>query len=88
MDANVELGLPVDGREYGTAAQVLLDLGVRKARLLTNNPAKRAGLEDFGVEVIERVPLERPPNRENLRYLSTKRARLGHLLGWAGHNVG
>ena len=93
VDANVALGLPVDDREYGTAAQILLDLGVQRVRLLTNNPAKRRGLEGFGVEVLERVPLETRPNRENLRYLNTKRARLGHLLagpglGGAGHNVG
>ncbi|MDA8317290.1 MAG: bifunctional 3,4-dihydroxy-2-butanone-4-phosphate synthase/GTP cyclohydrolase II [Actinomycetota bacterium] len=93
VDANVELGLPVDGREYGIGAQILLDLGVQRVRLLTNNPAKRRGLEGFGVEVLERVPLETRPNRENLRYLNTKRARLGHLLagpglGGAGHNVG
>ena len=98
VDANVELGLPVDGRDYATGAQILLDLGVRKVRLLTNNPAKRAGLEDFGIEVTERVPLEAAPNKENFRYLDTKRARLGHLLagpglggaglGGAGHSVG
>ncbi|MGC8628059.1 MAG: bifunctional 3,4-dihydroxy-2-butanone-4-phosphate synthase/GTP cyclohydrolase II [Acidimicrobiales bacterium] len=80
VDANVELGLPVDGRDYGAAAQILLDLGVHKVRLLTNNPAKCAALEGFGVKVIERVPLEIPPNKENLTYLKTKRDRLGHLL--------
>jgi 3,4-dihydroxy 2-butanone 4-phosphate synthase/GTP cyclohydrolase II len=80
VDANVELGLPVDDREYGIGAQILLDLGVRKMRLMTNNPAKRRGLEGFGLEVTERVPLETRPNKDNVAYLSTKRARLGHLL--------
>ncbi len=80
VDANVELGLPVDSREYGIGAQILVDLGVRKMRLLTNNPAKRGGLEGFGLEITERVPLETRPTTENLRYLNAKRVRLGHLL--------
>ena len=69
VDANVELGLPVDDREYGIGAQILLDLGVRKMRLMTNNPAKRGGLEGFGLEITERVPLETCPNKENATYL-------------------
>ncbi len=80
VDANVELGLPIDSREYGIGAQILLDLGVRQMRLMTNNPAKRGGLEGFGLEISERVPLETQPNKENVTYLNTKRDRLGHLL--------
>jgi len=80
VDANVELGLPIDSREYGIGAQILLDLGVRKMRILTNNPAKRGGLEGFGLEITERVPLETKPNSENAAYLHTKRTRLGHFL--------
>jgi 3,4-dihydroxy 2-butanone 4-phosphate synthase/GTP cyclohydrolase II len=80
VDANVELGLPVDGREYGVGAQILVDLGVTRMRLLTNNPAKYSGLAGFGLEIVERVPLESAPTSENLRYLRTKRERMGHLL--------
>ncbi|MBM9467748.1 bifunctional 3,4-dihydroxy-2-butanone-4-phosphate synthase/GTP cyclohydrolase II [Nakamurella leprariae] len=78
VDANLALGLPADAREYGTGAQVLADLGIRSMRLLTNNPAKRAGLEGYGLEVLGRVPLPVAPNPENLRYLTTKRDRMGH----------
>jgi 3,4-dihydroxy 2-butanone 4-phosphate synthase/GTP cyclohydrolase II len=80
VDANIELGLPIDSREYGIGAQILLDLGVRKMRIMTNNPAKRGGLEGFGLEIVERVPIETRPNSENVTYLNTKRTRLGHLL--------
>jgi len=80
IDANVELGLPVDARDYGTGAQVLVDLGVKSMRLLTNNPAKRAGLEGWGLQVIGRVPLPTHANPDNLRYLMTKRDRMGHDL--------
>jgi 3,4-dihydroxy 2-butanone 4-phosphate synthase/GTP cyclohydrolase II len=62
------------------AAQILSDLGVRKIRMLTNNPSKRSALEDFGIEIVERVPLEVRPQPENVRYLQTKREKLGHLL--------
>ena len=78
VDANVELGLPVDARDYGTGAQILVDLGVRSMRLLTNNPAKRAGLEGYGLSIAERVPLVIDPNQHNAEYLDTKAARLGH----------
>ncbi|WP_051267176.1 bifunctional 3,4-dihydroxy-2-butanone-4-phosphate synthase/GTP cyclohydrolase II [Nakamurella lactea] len=78
VDANLALGLPADSREYGTGAQVLADLGVRSMRLLTNNPAKRAGLEGYGLHIVERVPLPLSVNPENLRYLTTKRDRMGH----------
>jgi 3,4-dihydroxy 2-butanone 4-phosphate synthase/GTP cyclohydrolase II len=81
VDANIELGLPVDNREYGIGAQILVELGVTKMRLMTNNPAKYGGLEGYGLDIVERVSLESPPNPENLGYLRTKRERLGHLLG-------
>jgi len=80
VDANVELGLPIDARDYSAAATALQALGVRAVRLLTNNPAKILGLEMHGVEVIERVPLETVPNDVNTPYLRTKAARMGHLL--------
>jgi 3,4-dihydroxy 2-butanone 4-phosphate synthase/GTP cyclohydrolase II len=80
VDANLELGLPADAREYSTGAQILADLGVRSVRLLTNNPAKVGGLSGFGIEVAGRVPLSVTPTPENLRYLIAKRDRLGHQL--------
>jgi 3,4-dihydroxy 2-butanone 4-phosphate synthase/GTP cyclohydrolase II len=80
VDANLELGLPVDSREYGIGAQILVDLGITTMRLLTNNPAKYGGLEGFGLDIVERVPLQSVPNPENIHYLRTKKARLGHLL--------
>ena len=76
----MELGFPPDPRDYGIGAQVLYDLGVRSMRLLTNNPSKRAGLEGYGLSIVERVPLETQPTRQNLSYLKTKREKLGHLL--------
>jgi 3,4-dihydroxy 2-butanone 4-phosphate synthase / GTP cyclohydrolase II len=80
VDANLELGLPVDNREYGIGSQILVDLGVTTMRLMTNNPAKYGGLEGYGLHIVERVPLETYPNPENLHYLRTKRERMGHLL--------
>ncbi|MBA2952995.1 bifunctional 3,4-dihydroxy-2-butanone-4-phosphate synthase/GTP cyclohydrolase II [Nocardioides sp. MAH-18] len=80
VDANLDLGLPADARHYGTATQVLRDLGIGSVRLLTNNPDKVANLEDFGVPVAERVPLTPHPNDHNLAYLLTKRDRMGHHL--------
>jgi 3,4-dihydroxy 2-butanone 4-phosphate synthase/GTP cyclohydrolase II len=80
VDANVELGLPVDSREYGIGAQILVDLGVTKMRLMTNNPAKYGGLEGFGLDIVERVALESKPTKYNVDYLRTKRERMGHLL--------
>jgi 3,4-dihydroxy 2-butanone 4-phosphate synthase / GTP cyclohydrolase II len=80
VEANVELGFEADGRDYGVGAQILRDLGVNRVRLLTNNPAKRAGLEGYGLSISERVPLESDPTPENLRYLRAKRDKLGHLL--------
>jgi 3,4-dihydroxy 2-butanone 4-phosphate synthase/GTP cyclohydrolase II len=84
VDANVHLGLPIDSREYGIGAQILVDLGITTMRLMTNNPAKRGGLEGYGLEIVERVPLHSLPNEENIRYLQTKRERLGHLLDEGG----
>ncbi|HYX44366.1 MAG TPA: bifunctional 3,4-dihydroxy-2-butanone-4-phosphate synthase/GTP cyclohydrolase II [Acidimicrobiales bacterium] len=80
VDANLQLGLPVDNREYGIGAQILVDLGITTMRLLTNNPAKYGGLEGYGLEIVERVPLQPVPNPENIRYLRTKQQRLGHML--------
>ena len=80
VDANLDLGLPVDGRDYGMGSQILVDLGVTTMRLLTNNPAKYGGLDGFGLQIVERVPLQTRPNPENLGYLRTKRERMGHLL--------
>ncbi|MFC0509421.1 bifunctional 3,4-dihydroxy-2-butanone-4-phosphate synthase/GTP cyclohydrolase II [Micromonospora costi] len=80
VDANLDLGLPADARDYGTGAQILYDLGVRSMRLLTNNPAKRAGLEGYGLTITGREGLPVRPHPENVRYLRTKRDRMGHLL--------
>jgi len=80
IDANVELGLPVDSREYGIGAQILNDLGITTMRLMTNNPAKYGGLEGFGLEITGRVPVQSKPNPENIEYLRTKRERMGHLI--------
>jgi 3,4-dihydroxy 2-butanone 4-phosphate synthase / GTP cyclohydrolase II len=80
VEANHALGLPEDMRDYRAAAKMLLDLGVRQAWLLTNNPAKIEGLERHGVEIVERVPLWVSPNPSNLGYLRTKREKMGHLL--------
>ena len=80
VDANLDLGLPADARHYGTATQILRDLGIRSVRLLTNNPDKTSSLEEFGIPVVERVPLTPHPNDHNLAYLLTKRDRMGHDL--------
>ena len=80
VEANQALGFNADLRDYGIGAQILVDLGLKNLRLLTNNPAKRAGLEGYGLTVLERVPVEVAPNPENRKYLSTKRDKLGHLL--------
>jgi 3,4-dihydroxy 2-butanone 4-phosphate synthase/GTP cyclohydrolase II len=80
VDANTTLGYPPDLRDYGIGAQILVDLGVRRIRLLTNNPRKIIGLEGYGLQIVERVPLEIKPNSINRRYLETKRDRLHHLL--------
>jgi len=80
VEANELLGFAPDPRDYGVGAQILADLGLRRIRLLTNNPAKRVGLEGYGIDVVSRVPIEVTPNPENYRYLATKRHKLGHLL--------
>ena len=81
LDANLELGLPVDSREYGTGAQILADLGITDMRLVSNNPKKFTGLAGYGLRIVERVPSHTAPNPENIRYLQTKLERMGHLLG-------
>ncbi|GIV54306.1 MAG: riboflavin biosynthesis protein RibBA [Candidatus Kapaibacterium sp.] len=80
VEANLHLGFKPDAREYGIGAQILYDLGVRKMRLLTNNPTKRVGLASFGLEIVERVPIVIEPNDVNRRYLETKKVKMGHLL--------
>jgi 3,4-dihydroxy 2-butanone 4-phosphate synthase/GTP cyclohydrolase II len=81
VEANRELGFPPDLRHYGIGAQILVDLGVRNMRLLTNNPKKVVGLESYGLQIVERVPIVPSHNDENIRYLETKRDKLGHLFG-------
>jgi 3,4-dihydroxy 2-butanone 4-phosphate synthase/GTP cyclohydrolase II len=80
VDANLQLGLPVDSREYGVGAQILADLGVTTIHLLTNNPAKYGGLEGFGLTITERIPIEAPVHPEARQYMETKRDRMGHVL--------
>jgi 3,4-dihydroxy 2-butanone 4-phosphate synthase / GTP cyclohydrolase II len=80
VEANLELGFPADAREYGIGSQILADLGLSTIRILTNNPRKIAGIEGFGLQVVEQVPIEVPPNAENRRYLEAKRDKLGHRL--------
>jgi len=80
VQANERLGFPADLRDYGVGAQILHDLGVRKMRIITNNPGKRAGIEGYGLTIVERVPLEIQPNARNLEYLRTKKEKLGHVL--------
>jgi len=87
VEANVELGFAPDSRDYGVGAQILVDLGISTMRLLTNNPTKRAGLEGYGLEIVERIPLESEPTPENIAYLKTKKEKLGHLLESFGSGV-
>jgi 3,4-dihydroxy 2-butanone 4-phosphate synthase/GTP cyclohydrolase II len=88
VEANVELGFPADSREYGIGSQMLVDLGVSTMRIMTNNPAKYGGLEGYGLEIVERVPLHVLPNSENIRYLRTKQEKMGHLLGIEDEGLG
>ena len=80
IEANLELGLPMDARDYGLGAQILRELGIRKMKLISNNPQKRAGLMGYGLEIVETIPIEIPSNPHNERYLRTKRDRMGHTL--------
>ena len=80
VEANVALGFPPDLRDYGEGAQMLVDLGIRRLRLLTNNPCKIAGLEGYGIEIVERVPIVIPANEHDKRYLATKRDKMGHIF--------
>ena len=80
VDANLKLGLPADLRDYGIGAQILLDLGLRSIRLLTNNPRKIVGLDGYDLEIVGREPLQVRPGHHNERYLETKRSKLGHIL--------
>jgi len=84
VEANEELGFKADLRNYGIGAQILVDLGLRKIRLMTNNPKKIVGLEGYGIEVVDRVPIQTRPNVENIRYLKTKQEKMGHILNIEG----
>jgi 3,4-dihydroxy 2-butanone 4-phosphate synthase / GTP cyclohydrolase II len=80
VQANEDLGLPCDLRDYGIGAQILRDLGIVKLRLLTNNPRKVVGLAGYGIEIVERLPIVIPSRPENRNYLATKQSKMGHLL--------
>ncbi|MDJ0788682.1 MAG: bifunctional 3,4-dihydroxy-2-butanone-4-phosphate synthase/GTP cyclohydrolase II [Myxococcota bacterium] len=84
VEANVKLGFAPDQRDYGVGSQILSDLGARQIRLITNNPVKRAGIEGYGIKIVERVPLEIQPNENNMTYLRTKKEKLGHVLHLMG----
>jgi len=87
VEANLMLGFSMDARDYGVGAQILHDLGVRRMRLMTNNPRKRTGLVGYGLEIVENVPLEIPANKHNQRYLRTKKEKLGHSLDLGGSST-
>jgi 3,4-dihydroxy 2-butanone 4-phosphate synthase/GTP cyclohydrolase II len=84
VEANAKLGLPPDLREYGTGAQILYDLGVRKMRIMTNNPKKIHSISGYGLEVVEQIPIEIPPGEHNREYLRTKREKMGHVFPTLG----
>jgi 3,4-dihydroxy 2-butanone 4-phosphate synthase/GTP cyclohydrolase II len=84
VEANHRLGFKADLRDYGVGSQILSDLGAHRIRIITNNPGKRAGVEGYGIKIVERVPLEIQPNENNLRYLRTKKEKLGHVLNLMG----
>jgi 3,4-dihydroxy 2-butanone 4-phosphate synthase / GTP cyclohydrolase II len=88
VEANVELGFAADSREYGIGSQILVDLGISTMRLMTNNPAKYGGLDGYGLEIVERVPLHVAPTRENIAYLRTKQQKMGHLLDLEDEQLG
>jgi 3,4-dihydroxy 2-butanone 4-phosphate synthase/GTP cyclohydrolase II len=88
VEANEELGFPADSREYGIGSQILVDLGITTMRVMTNNPAKYGGLEGFGLEIVERVPLSIAPNEENIAYLRAKQEKMGHLLELEDEGLG
>jgi 3,4-dihydroxy 2-butanone 4-phosphate synthase/GTP cyclohydrolase II len=80
VEANRRLGYPMDLREYGLGAQILVDLGIKKIKLLTNNPKKVVGLEGYGLEIVKQVPIKVKPNPHNKKYLKTKKEKMGHLI--------
>ena len=80
VEANKALGFPADARDYGIGAEILADLGIRKIRLLTNNPRKITGIEGFGLEIVERIPIQAETNKQNIRYMRTKQEKMGHIL--------
>jgi 3,4-dihydroxy 2-butanone 4-phosphate synthase/GTP cyclohydrolase II len=80
VEANRKLGFKPDQRDYGIGAQILVSLGINKLKLITNNPRKFIGLIGYGLEIVERIPLEIPPNEVNKRYLKTKKEKMGHIL--------
>jgi 3,4-dihydroxy 2-butanone 4-phosphate synthase/GTP cyclohydrolase II len=80
VEANIQLGFGMDERDYGIGAQILRDLGIRKMKLMSNNPRKRTGLIGYGLEIVENVPLKVQPNPHNAKYLDTKRTKMGHNL--------
>jgi 3,4-dihydroxy 2-butanone 4-phosphate synthase/GTP cyclohydrolase II len=82
VEANEQLGFKADLRDYGIGAQILTDLGLHKIRIMTNNPRKIAALAGYGLEVVERVPIEITPNKSNIKYLKTKQEKLGHVFKW------
>jgi len=88
VEANVELGFPVDSREYGIGSQILVDLGISTMRLMTNNPAKYGGLDGYGLEIVDRVPLTTTPNDHNIAYLRTKQQKMGHILDLDDQGLG